>query len=42
MSTMNQLTSIALQLQNDIKLTNHKFVAHQVALLYVSQSSLNC
>ncbi|KAG0078998.1 hypothetical protein BGZ90_003802 [Linnemannia elongata] len=34
MSSINQLTSIALQLQNDIKLTNHKFVAHQVALLY--------
>ncbi|KAG0275131.1 hypothetical protein BGZ95_009149 [Linnemannia exigua] len=34
MSCINQLTSIALQLQNDIRLTNHKFVAHQVALLY--------
>ncbi|KAG0305247.1 hypothetical protein BGZ98_004418 [Dissophora globulifera] len=34
MSTINQLVSIALQLQNDLRLSNHKFVAHQVALLY--------
>ncbi|KAF9437890.1 hypothetical protein BGZ76_010672 [Entomortierella beljakovae] len=34
MSTINQLVSIALQLQNDLKLSNHKFIAHQVALLY--------
>ncbi|KAI1320524.1 hypothetical protein EDD11_000486 [Mortierella claussenii] len=34
MSTINQLVSIALQLQNDLRLTNHKFIAHQVALLY--------
>ncbi|KAI1315065.1 hypothetical protein EDD11_001358 [Mortierella claussenii] len=34
MSTINQLVSIALQLQNDLRLSNHKFMAHQVALLY--------
>ncbi|KAF9988516.1 hypothetical protein BGZ65_001978 [Modicella reniformis] len=34
MATINQLVSIALQLQNDLKLSNHKFMAHQVALLY--------
>ncbi|KAG0239571.1 hypothetical protein BGX31_002643 [Mortierella sp. GBA43] len=34
MSTINQLVSIALQLQNDLKLSSHKFMAHQVALLY--------
>ncbi|KAF9208093.1 hypothetical protein BGZ49_009788 [Haplosporangium sp. Z 27] len=34
MSTINQLVSIALQLQNDLKLSNHTFIAHQVALLY--------
>ncbi|KAI8596115.1 hypothetical protein EDD21DRAFT_15154 [Dissophora ornata] len=34
MSTINQLVSIALQLQNDLRLSNHKFIAHQVALLY--------
>ncbi|CAJ0870709.1 11683_t:CDS:2 [Entrophospora sp. SA101] len=30
----NQLVSISLQLQQDIKLTNHKYMAHQLALLY--------
>ncbi|KAF9428837.1 hypothetical protein BGZ94_000844 [Podila epigama] len=34
MSYTNQLVSIALQLQNDIRLTNHKYIAHQAALLY--------
>ncbi|KAI8606139.1 hypothetical protein EDD21DRAFT_361773 [Dissophora ornata] len=34
MSSINQLVSLALQLQNDLRLTNHKFIAHQVALLY--------
>ncbi|KAF9110386.1 hypothetical protein BGX27_006438 [Mortierella sp. AM989] len=34
MSTINQLVSIALQLQNDLKLSNYKFIAYQVALLY--------
>ncbi|KAF9318665.1 hypothetical protein BG003_010778 [Podila horticola] len=34
MSCTNQLVSIALQLQNDLRLTNHKYVAHQTALLY--------
>ncbi|KAI7830381.1 hypothetical protein BC939DRAFT_439170 [Gamsiella multidivaricata] len=34
MATINQLVSIALQLQNDLRLSNHKFIAHQVALLY--------
>ncbi|ORY97115.1 hypothetical protein BCR41DRAFT_364506 [Lobosporangium transversale] len=34
MSGINQLVSMALQLQNDLRLTNHKFIAHQVALLY--------
>lgn len=35
MSYTNQLVSIALQLQNDLRLTNHKYMAHQTALLYV-------
>ncbi|KAF9574066.1 hypothetical protein EC968_007458 [Mortierella alpina] len=34
MSSINQLVSIALQVQNDLRLSNHKFIAHQVALLY--------
>ncbi|KAK3812021.1 MAG: hypothetical protein J3Q66DRAFT_349163 [Benniella sp.] len=34
MSSINQLVSMALQLQNDLRLTNHKFIAHQIALLY--------
>ncbi|KAI9239327.1 MAG: hypothetical protein BYD32DRAFT_411538 [Podila humilis] len=34
MSYTNQLVSIALQLQNDLRLTNHKYMAHQTALLY--------
>ncbi|ORZ05670.1 hypothetical protein BCR41DRAFT_361514 [Lobosporangium transversale] len=34
MSVINQLVSIAMQLQNDLRLSNHKFMAHQVALLY--------
>ncbi|KAF9964882.1 hypothetical protein BGZ70_005797 [Mortierella alpina] len=34
MASVNQLVSIALQLQNDLRLPNHKFIAHQVALLY--------
>ncbi|KAF9923391.1 hypothetical protein FBU30_006547 [Linnemannia zychae] len=34
MSNINQLVSIAIQLQNDLRLTNHKFIAHQIALLY--------
>ncbi|KAG0349407.1 hypothetical protein BG004_006436 [Podila humilis] len=37
MSYTNQLVSIALQLQNDIRLTNHKYMAHQTALLYVRE-----
>ena len=35
MNVHNQLVSISLQLQQDIKLTNHKYMAHQLALLYV-------
>ncbi|KAF9581510.1 hypothetical protein BGW38_001444 [Lunasporangiospora selenospora] len=34
MSCTNQLVSLSLQLQNDIRLTNHKYMAHQIALLY--------
>ncbi|KAG0376503.1 hypothetical protein BGX24_007643 [Mortierella sp. AD032] len=34
MSSINQLVSIAIQLQNDLRLSNHKFIAHQIALLY--------
>ncbi|RUS29336.1 hypothetical protein BC938DRAFT_480775 [Jimgerdemannia flammicorona] len=37
MSLTNQLVSMALQLQHDLKLTNHKYMAHQVALLYLPQ-----
>src|SRR5437870_13779243 len=35
MTIVNQLVSMALQLQQDINLTNHKYMAHQLALLYV-------
>lgn len=35
MTIRNQLVSVSLQLQQDIKLTNHKYMAHQLALLYV-------
>ncbi|CAJ0749768.1 15363_t:CDS:2, partial [Entrophospora sp. SA101] len=34
MNLQNQLVSVSLQLQQDIKLTNHKYMAHQLALLY--------
>ncbi|KAG0256531.1 hypothetical protein BG011_004453 [Mortierella polycephala] len=34
MASINQLVSIAMQLRNDLRLSNHKFIAHQVALLY--------
>ncbi|CAG8481238.1 19178_t:CDS:2 [Dentiscutata erythropus] len=34
MNVLNQLASISLQLQQDIKLQNHKYMAHQLALLY--------
>ncbi|CAG8733107.1 hypothetical protein C2G38_2251814 [Gigaspora rosea] len=34
MNVHNQLVSISLQLQHDIKLQNHKYMAHQLALLY--------
>ncbi|CAG8479321.1 5566_t:CDS:2 [Paraglomus occultum] len=34
MTIVNQLVSMALQLQQDINLTNHKYMAHQLALLY--------
>ncbi|KAJ3214464.1 hypothetical protein HDU67_001649 [Dinochytrium kinnereticum] len=34
MTNLNQLTAMALQLRNDLKLTNHKYMAHQLALLY--------
>ncbi|KAG0212586.1 hypothetical protein BGX28_006022 [Mortierella sp. GBA30] len=34
MSSINQLVSLALQVQNDLRLSNHRFIAHQVALLY--------
>ncbi|GES86249.1 hypothetical protein RCL_jg18374.t1 [Rhizophagus clarus] len=34
MNLHNQLVSISLQLQQDIKLTNHKYMAHQLALFY--------
>ncbi|KAK9729618.1 hypothetical protein K7432_000136 [Basidiobolus ranarum] len=36
MSLMNQVVSTALQLQKDIGISNHKYIAHQLALLYVS------
>jgi hypothetical protein len=42
MSSINQLVSIAIQLQNDLRLTNHKFIAHQIALLYVSEKRVEC
>jgi hypothetical protein len=36
MSILNQAMSLSLQLRDDIHLTNHKYIAHQIALLYVS------
>jgi hypothetical protein len=34
MSIMHQLVAIALQLKESLKLTSHKYVAHQLALFY--------
>jgi hypothetical protein len=34
MSVFNQLISLSLQLQHDLKLRNHKYLAYQIALLY--------
>jgi hypothetical protein len=34
-SMLNQIVSLALQLRQDVELPNHKYMAHQVALLYV-------
>ncbi|RKP04568.1 hypothetical protein THASP1DRAFT_26832 [Thamnocephalis sphaerospora] len=34
MSTMHQLVSIALQLKDSLRLSSHKYVAHQMALFY--------
>ncbi|KAG9296702.1 hypothetical protein G9A89_001334 [Geosiphon pyriformis] len=34
MCAINQVAAISLQIQQDIKLPNHKYIAHQLALLY--------
>jgi hypothetical protein len=34
MSTMHQLVAISLQLKDALRLSNHKYVAHQLALFY--------
>ncbi|CAG8707949.1 10161_t:CDS:2, partial [Ambispora leptoticha] len=34
MTLINQLVAISLQLQHDIRLKNHSYMAHQIALLY--------
>ncbi|KAI9595489.1 hypothetical protein BDF19DRAFT_413781 [Syncephalis fuscata] len=34
MSTMHQLVAISLQLKDSLRLPNHKYVAHQLALFY--------
>ncbi|KAI9216880.1 hypothetical protein BC828DRAFT_392512 [Blastocladiella britannica] len=35
-TVLNQVVTLALQLRRDVSLTNHKYMAHQVALLYQS------
>ncbi|KAL1922498.1 uncharacterized protein VTP21DRAFT_10037 [Calcarisporiella thermophila] len=34
MNILNQLVTISLRLQADLKLINHKYIAHQLAILY--------
>jgi hypothetical protein len=36
----NQVYSLCQQLRSDIALSNHKYISHQIALLYVSQYTL--
>ncbi|KAI9183589.1 Serine/threonine-protein kinase Nek9 [Blastocladiella emersonii ATCC 22665] len=38
-TVLNQVVSMALQLRNDVALPNHKYMAHQIALLYQSLTS---
>ncbi|KAI9143797.1 hypothetical protein BKA69DRAFT_1059046 [Paraphysoderma sedebokerense] len=38
MTVMNQIVTLSLQLREDVNLTNHKYMAHQIALLYQSLS----
>ncbi|KAJ1505226.1 hypothetical protein HMI55_001685 [Coelomomyces lativittatus] len=35
-STLNQVVTLCLHLRQDMNLTNHKYIAHQLALLYQS------
>jgi hypothetical protein len=39
LNTLNQIMSLALQLRQDLNLTNHKYMAHQLALLHQSVSA---
>ncbi|KAL7747225.1 sporulation-induced protein [Sorochytrium milnesiophthora] len=39
MTVLNQVVTLALQLRHDMTLTNHKYIAHQIALLYQSLNS---
>ncbi|KAJ3368861.1 hypothetical protein GGF31_005996 [Allomyces arbusculus] len=36
MTVLNQVVALALQLREDVQLANHKYMAHQIALLYQS------
>ncbi|RKP18293.1 hypothetical protein ROZALSC1DRAFT_29999 [Rozella allomycis CSF55] len=40
-SLVNQVLSISTQLHRDITLQNHKYIAHQIALLYQSINSVS-
>ena len=40
MTQLNNLLSMAQQLRSDVNLSNHKYMAHQVALLYQCLNSL--
>ena len=37
---MNQVLTMCIQLRNDLQLPNHKYMAHQIALLYVRVRTL--
>jgi hypothetical protein len=36
LTSLNQVLTMSRQLRADVSLTNHKYIAHQIALLYVS------
>jgi hypothetical protein len=39
MGHLNQISSLAFQLKSDVDFLNHKYMAHQLALLYVNSST---